>query len=435
MRIVLVVMLGIAGVANAQPATTTRPARPLRVLFIGDEYTSANGGIHAAVRALAAARARPLECVASTASGKTLVWHWESGAGRRRVSAGKWDYVVLQPSPVESTADALKLLDVIGSFAGEARKAGAETLVLDTAIEFEQSKAQRALTDGLGRLSEKSSARVIPAGVAARLALAEDPSLQLRGEAGRPLPPAITYLAACAVYGVLFDDRVEGLPSTVTTAPGRTLAVVPAQAKVIQSAVDVETTPWLPPTTGPAFGNAEERVVFVVDATGTMLGLKFNIAQEHVRQAVARLTPAQRFNIVYFRGGDEPVDWSVPLGLQLRAADPKGVREALAFIDRTDVVGKGTNPLPALQLAFGLRPDVIYFVSDGEFNNVVGYEQVIGAVRKLNARRRTRFNVMQIRADDAQARAALATLARENGGQVSTLTEKLVDPATRPAVP
>jgi hypothetical protein len=437
-RLVLVLILGFAAIARAQApstTTTTRPAPPLRILFIGDEYTTANGGIPAAVQALAATRARPMECAASTASGKTLVWQWESGAGRRRVTTGKWDYVVLQPSPVESTADALKLLDVIGSFAGEARKAGAKTLVLDPTIDLVPSKAQRALAQGLERLHEQSAARVVPVGAAVRIALAEDPSLRLRGDAGGPLPRAATYLAACAVYAMLFDDAVEGLASTVTTAPGRTLAVVPAQAKVIQNAVDLETTPWLPPTTGPAFGAAEERIVFIVDATGTMLGLKFKIVQEHLRQAVARLTPEQRFNIVYFRGGDSENEWRVPFALHLRPADAGSVREAQQFIDRTTVVGRGTNPLPALQLAFGLRPDVIYFISDGEFNNVVGYEQVIAAVRKLNARRRTRLNVIQILADDAQGRETLETLAREHGGRVSTLTDKGLDPATRPTVP
>jgi hypothetical protein len=441
-RLVAVMVFLLTAFAHVEPATgqatrssATRPSRPLRILFIGNEYTSANGGLHSVLQAMAKSRGHALECVASTASGKTLQWHWESGPARTLIARKGWDYVVLQVDSGEATAQALKLLDIVRSFDAEVRKAGAGTILLSPASEFAQSRAEQALAQGVERFAEKSDTRVAPVGTAARTAIVDKPGLKLRAAGDGRLPPAGTYLAACVLHVMLFDESAENLPASVTTTSGTKLTIPPDDAKVIQRAADVEATPWLPPATGPAYGEAEDNVVFVVDATGTMLGLRYKLAQEYVRQAVARLTPQQRFNVVFFRGGDTEDEWRAPLALGLLQADVENVRKAHAFIDDMTVIGKGTNPLPSLRLAFGLRPDVIYWLSDGEFNNVVSYEQVIAEVRKLNARRRTRLNTIGISCDDPQAKATLETLAHEHGGTFVKLTDKGVESTSRPAVP
>src|SRR5688572_20791469 len=113
--VLLLCMTATVGRAQTTAKAPSAISQPLRILFIGNEYTSANGGLNAVLQAMAKSRGHAAECVASTASGKSLQWHWESGGARQLITKGKWDYVVLQPSAVESTAEAIKLLNLITS--------------------------------------------------------------------------------------------------------------------------------------------------------------------------------------------------------------------------------------------------------------------------------------------------------------------------------
>jgi hypothetical protein len=424
-----------AAVAQTKPATTG--AAPLRVLIIGDGYSLANGGLDHAVNAIAKLKGRSIQCSSSTAAGQTLQWHWEAGAARKLIADGKWDYVVLQHAPVEQTAEAILLVSTLDQFAAEARKVGARALVLDTVADAVKSKAQRTLERSSQRLTQKSPLAIVPVGSAIRWAR-EDRQELMTGGAGRgeqPRPEE-TYAAACVLYAVLSDDTTESLPPTLKTATGKPLTIAEADAAAIQRAADMETATSVPPTTVPAaFGTGNDSVVFVVDATGTMLGLKFTLAKQHLRERVSALAPPQRFNVMFFQGGDTDAEWMRPFARELLPADVANKTKVLAFVDSAEVVGKGTNPLPALRFAFGQRPDALVFISDGEFDNVVGFDQVISAVRKFNAKRRMRFEAVALMSEDVRGDATLQTLARENGGTFTRLSDKGVGPATRPSHP
>jgi hypothetical protein len=170
-------------------------------------------------------------------------------------------------------------------------------------------------------------------------------------------------------------------------------------------------------------GNAR-RVVYVCDATGTMLGLKFKLLQKQLYKAIDILKPIQGFNVVFFKGGDSDAEWSNPFAEELVVANPQNKQRVRQFIDQFQVVGKGTNPLPALRLAFQQKPQLVYFLTDGEFNNVVGYEQVLAEVRKLNADKSVKVNTIAFMSDDAKAEQALQQMARENGGRFVKVSDR-----------
>jgi len=166
------------------------------------------------------------------------------------------------------------------------------------------------------------------------------------------------------------------------------------------------------------------RVVYVCDATGTMLGLKFKLLQKQLYKAIDILKPIQGFNVVFFKGGDSNAEWSNPFAEELVVANPQNKQRVRQFIDQFQVVGKGTNPLPALQAAFAQKPQLVYFLTDGEFNNVVGYEQVLAEVRKLNADKTVKVNTIAFMSDDPKAEEALQKMARENGGRFVKVSDR-----------
>jgi hypothetical protein len=169
------------------------------------------------------------------------------------------------------------------------------------------------------------------------------------------------------------------------------------------------------------------RVVFVCDATGTMLGLKYKLLQKQVYKAIESLSSQQSFNVIFFLGGDSDAEWARPFSTKLESATPEAKANARTFVERLAVGGKGTNPLPALRRALQSRPEVVYFLTDGEFNNVVSYEQVIAEVRKMNASKAVRLNTIAFMSDDERAEQALKQLASENGGNFRKVSDRDLD--------
>jgi uncharacterized protein with von Willebrand factor type A (vWA) domain len=143
-----------------------------------------------------------------------------------------------------------------------------------------------------------------------------------------------------------------------------------------------------------------------------------------VGKAIESLAPNQAFNLIFFRGGANDIEWARPLSNKLEPATPDNKQKARDFLAAFQVVGKGTNPLPALRQALNSKPDIIYFLTDGEFNNVVSYEQVVTEVRKLNVRKNVRVNTIAFMSDDERAEQVLMQLAKENGGQFKKVSDR-----------
>lgn len=112
-----------------------------------------------------------------------------------------------------------------------------------------------------------------------------------------------------------------------------------------------------------------ERIVFVVDASQSMnapypgesrnrLGrVKFEIYH-----AVRRMTVDQKFFVVFFNTDPIPMP-----AHDLIPAEPELVRPFMEWIFKFRAHGK-TNPETALLLALKLRPDKVYFLTDGDFS-------------------------------------------------------------------
>jgi hypothetical protein len=160
------------------------------------------------------------------------------------------------------------------------------------------------------------------------------------------------------------------------------------------------------------------RIVYVVDASGSLLGTLQVVVQELGRSLEA-LSPQQEFSIIFFQ---QDRALPVPPGRLIPATDREKLR-ALDWIDAAIVPNGSSNPLPALELALDLEPDVIFVLSDnitggGEFE--VDRADLLAMLDRLNprdagsGRRRTQINCIQFL--DPDPLDTLAAIAAEHGG-------------------
>lgn len=136
-----------------------------------------------------------------------------------------------------------------------------------------------------------------------------------------------------------------------------------------------DASPPAPPTFAPppSSGRAEfaglvgtnaERIVFVVDASGSMIGT-LKIVIDELARSLDAMDPSQSFQVIFFQRNEALV--VPPAGRLVPATREEKVR-ALGWIDETIVPRGRSNPLEALRRAMALEPDVIFLLS----NNITG---------------------------------------------------------------
>jgi hypothetical protein len=233
----LLLTLAVGGLACApRVAAATPSARPLRVLFIGNSYIH-NNNLPALVEGLArsATPPRQLETRAVTRAGVRLRQHWEKGDALAALQEGPWDYVVLQE---QST---LGLLLIEGRhevhdpepsfypyarrFVAEARKVGAQPLLMLTWARRESPESQPRLTHAYMTLARELEVPVIPAGLAWERVRQEHPEVELFHPDGSHPSPAGSYLVAATLYATITRQSPLGLTATISGHPRRELGV------------------------------------------------------------------------------------------------------------------------------------------------------------------------------------------------------------------
>lgn len=165
-------------------------------------------------------------------------------------------------------------------------------------------------------------------------------------------------------------------------------------------------------------GSAVTRVVFVCDASGSMEGEPKVLLIGELKEAIGPLKPIQFFNVIFFQWDD----YSAAFQDSLKSASPNNKTATYTFLDRVTVRG-GTNPLPALEAAFRMKPQLIFFLTDGRFDQAVGYDQVLEKINQLNSDKQVMVNTIQFINRDETAEGVLRTIASENGGKYKFIGE------------
>lgn len=118
--------------------------------------------------------------------------------------------------------------------------------------------------------------------------------------------------------------------------------------------------------------------IYVVDGSGSMIDDdRFPRATIELRRSVFALQPPQRFEVIFYNERPTPM----PGGPVPRPADLKSRAALIQWLRLIEPEGE-TNPTPALAQAIALKPDAIFFLSDG-----VLPEGTVESVAKLNTRK------------------------------------------------
>jgi hypothetical protein len=160
---------------------------------------------------------------------------------------------------------------------------------------------------------------------------------------------------------------------------------------------------------GPARG--VKSIVYVVDSSGSMLDT-FQHVRAELRRSVGKLRRSQKFHVLFFSSG-EPYEFAPQ---KLVSALESQKRTFFEFLE-TIRPGGSTHPESAMRRALALEPDLIYFLTDGEFDP--------GLISKLDEWNKARkVRIFTIAYFDLSGAALLERIAREHNGEFKFVTER-----------
>ena len=152
------------------------------------------------------------------------------------------------------------------------------------------------------------------------------------------------------------------------------------------------------------------KTVYVMDRSSSMTDSLHYVKLE-LKRSIGELGEDTLFHVVFFSSGP-------PLELpprRLITATDLNRQVAYEFIDGVIAQGE-TDPSKALERAFAVKPDTIYFLTDDKVSDTI-----IGLARRLNADKKVTLHSICFLA--RAARESLRRLAAENGGNCKFVSE------------
>ena len=158
-------------------------------------------------------------------------------------------------------------------------------------------------------------------------------------------------------------------------------------------------------------GGFGQSFVYVVDCSDSMNDNgKFERARYELLQSIEQLGKDQRYFVIFYNHEAHPMAAERPV-----LATQKQIAQTTRWINDAEANG-GTNPLPALLDALSMRPDAIYFLSDGQFDPMTIPE--LRFRNRANLRLHTRaIPIHTIAFFDRATVGLMRTIARNSGGE------------------
>jgi hypothetical protein len=186
-----------------------RSSASQKAIFIGNSFTARND-LPGLIARLAAARGVNLQHVLISAGGASLRNHWNAGEALKAIRDGRSDYVVLQEQSTLPIKNAARMHENVRLFDNTIRAAGAKTILYMTWARQHEPESQHAITDAYTSIGRELGATVAPVGVAWQqfLRRQDQPVLYDRDQSHPTL--AGSYLAACVLLAVMFQENPVG---------------------------------------------------------------------------------------------------------------------------------------------------------------------------------------------------------------------------------
>ncbi|MGD0388225.1 MAG: hypothetical protein ABSC42_04640 [Tepidisphaeraceae bacterium] len=170
-------------------------------------------------------------------------------------------------------------------------------------------------------------------------------------------------------------------------------------------------------------GSNVRSIIYVCDASGSMVGQGDDALKTELKRDIANLSPIQEFNVLIFH---ETRTGSLYQALsdKLLMGTPSSKATAFDFVDNLPF-SSVNNPIPALEEAFREEPQLIFLLSHGDFNNrynTTNNKEVFDKVDELNRDRRTHVNTILLlgerrkEVERKDLELIMKNLAERNGG-------------------
>ena len=208
-------------------AATADSSSPQKILFIGDSFTSSQGGIDQRLLLLAKSTPQNLTIAADrvVVPGATLKRLWELGDAVRAIDTDSYDTVVVQDDIPEINLSYFR--QYVRMFVEEIRQHHARPIVYMTwAYERLNWISMDEIAEAHSALAREIGIDVAPAGVAWAEAKKERPDLELFASDLEHPSPSGMYLATCVMYVTIFRKDPSGssyVPEGVSDAQARFL--------------------------------------------------------------------------------------------------------------------------------------------------------------------------------------------------------------------
>ncbi|MFO0820541.1 MAG: VWA domain-containing protein [Pirellulales bacterium] len=251
--------------------------------------------------------------------------------------------------------------------------------------------------------------------------------------APRATPPSATATEAETAFTTSDPDAGPGItlgslePLDEVPADSSAKSAGGSPARWPSNAIAMATVPVASfgPVAAPAGKQAEffgvsatgSTFVFIVDCSRSMIGPRFEAAKRELLYAVRRLSPTQRFYVIFFDGMTKPmrINGEIPHNAAPVLATHANLDQLEAWVHSVPN-GPWTNPSGAVELALDLRPDAIYLLSDGDFTDHGATRKTLSR-RNLDEQRRPRVAVHTIGLHSRDGEATLRALAKTHGGE------------------
>ena len=208
----LLVLSVAVGAPHASEENRAASIRELRILFIGNSLTAANG-LPEMVEALSRAKgATTVEATAVTTNNFSLEDHWNQGPARATLAKGGWSIVVLQQGPSALPESRVLFRDYVKRFAADAAHVGARTALYMVWPSKARERDFDAVSESYALAAQDVAGTLLPAGDAWREAWRRDPSLTLYADDGFHPSGLGSYLAALTIWRGLSGQLAIGLP-------------------------------------------------------------------------------------------------------------------------------------------------------------------------------------------------------------------------------
>jgi len=185
---------------------------------------------------------------------------------------------------------------------------------------------------------------------------------------------------------------------------------------VIGTASDRQLGGLPPGGPGPAIFTPPEQttvhtVVYVVDRSGSMTD-SLEIVKAELKRSISELTEGDEFHVIFYSSGP-PAEMPTR---RLVDATERNKQLAFEFIDGVIAQG-GTDPSAALERALAVKPELIYLLTDGEFDR-----QIVELVKRRNPDGRVMISTIGFLYRTGEQ--VLQDIAAQNRGQYKFISEQ-----------